>query len=108
MTKLERENLRLRTALDAKGTLIVAAQHKIEQTRVRLRNVLELAATAMSQAACALAQGQRDPQTTSCGETTSLSLASACVSALPLCCVNLASPPQERAPRSTSTPSSPT
>ena len=59
--KLERElelvlalqlvaDLRLHMVLDAKGTLIAAEQHKIEQTRMRLRNAQELAATATAAA----------------------------------------------------------
>ena len=55
---LERENLRLRAALQEKSALISAAEGMIGQIRVQLTQAQEDAAKAMSQAACALALGQ--------------------------------------------------
>ena len=52
---LERENLRLRAALEEKSTLIEVAQNKIKQSRVQLRHAEDAAAKAMSRAASALA-----------------------------------------------------
>ena len=69
---LERENLRLRAALEEKSTLIEVAQSKIEQSRVQLRHAEDAAAKAMSRAASALALSQSEA---GCGQRPSCELA---------------------------------
>ena len=57
---LERENLRLRAALEEKSTLIEVAQNKIKQSRVQLRHAEDAAAKAMSRATSKLALSQSE------------------------------------------------
>ena len=67
----QRENLRLRVALEEKSTLIEEALNKIEQSRVQLRHVKDAAAKAMSRAASALALSQSEA---GCGQRPSCEL----------------------------------